>query len=231
MTIKSNNKCPKKSKDRVSADTSPSGQVFGYIRVSTIKQDVEGQRFGILQWADERKLTITEWVEETISSRKGYKDRQLGSLLESLQSGDTLIVSEISRLGRSLTEVMTILHILMETGVRVYSCKERFELDDSINAKVLAFAFSLSAEIERQMISSRTREALARLKAEGKKLGRPKGSLSGSKLDGREQEIHNMLAKGVSKASAARLLGVSRGTLYGWLKTRGLSEPTEGDPE
>ena len=229
MTIKSNRKCSKKSKNRVLADTSPSGQVFGYIRVSTAKQETDNQRFEILRWADERKLTITEWVEETISSRKGYKDRQLGSLLERLQSGDTLIVSEISRLGRSLTEVMTILHILMETGVRVYTCKERFELDDSINAKVLAFAFSLSAEIERQMISSRTREALARIKAEGKKLGRPKGSLSASKLDGREEEIRDMLSKGVAKASAARLLGVSRGTLYGWLKTRGLTEPEEDD--
>ena len=229
MTIKSNRKCSKKSEDRVSTDTSPSGQVFGYIRVSTAKQETDNQRFEILRWADERKLTITEWVEETISSRKGYKDRLLGSLLERLQSGDTLIVSEISRLGRSLTEVMTILHILMETGVRVYTCKERFELDDSINAKVLAFAFSLSAEIERQMISSRTREALARIKAEGKKLGRPKGSLSASKLDGREEEIRDMLSKGVAKASAARLLGVSRGTLYGWLKTRGLTEPEEDD--
>ncbi len=116
--------------------------------------------------------------------------------------------------------MMTILHTMMETGVRVYTCKERFELDDSINSKVLAFAFSLAAEIERQMISSRTREALSRLKAEGKRLGRPKGSLSGSKLDGREQEITEMLAKKVSKASAARLLGVSRGTLYGWLDSR-----------
>ena len=228
MAIKSDTKCSKKSKDKVLADTSQSRRVFGYIRVSTIKQDVEGQRYGILQWADERKLTITEWVEETISSRKGYKDRLLGSLLERLQTGDTLIVSEISRLGRSLTEVMTILHTLMETGVRVYTCKERFELDDSINSKVLAFAFSLAAEIERQMISSRTKEALSRLKSEGRKLGRPKGSLSGSKLDGREQEIRDMLAKGVSKASAARLLGVSRGTLYGWLASRRQGDEATG---
>ena len=228
MAIKSDTKCSKESKDRVKADTGPKNRVFGYIRVSSTKQEVEGQRYGILQWADERKLTITEWVEETVSSRKGYKDRQLGSLLECLQTGDTLIVSEISRLGRSLTEVMTILHTLMETGVRVYTCKERFELDDSINSKVLAFAFSLAAEIERQMISQRTKEALARLKAEGRKLGRPKGSLSGSKLDGREQEIHEMLSKGVSKASAARLLGVSRGTLYGWLASRGCGDATDG---
>jgi DNA invertase Pin-like site-specific DNA recombinase len=108
----------------------------------------------------------------------------------------------------------------MEAGAKVYTSKEKFELDDSINSKVLAFAFSLAAEIERQMLSSRTKEALARLKSEGRTLGRPKGSLSGSKLDGREDEIRMILGKGVSKASAARLLGVSRGTLYGWLESR-----------
>ncbi len=221
MTKKVDSKCSKKSGDRVFADTSPSGRLFGYIRVSTAKQDTDNQRYEILQWADGGNVTITEWVEETVSSRKGYKDRELGALLERLQPGDSLVASEISRLGRSLTEVMTILHTLMEKEVWVFTCKERFELDGSINSKVLAFAFSLAAEIERQMISSRTREALARRKAEGKKLGRPKGSLSGSKLDGREQEIREMLDKGVSKASAARMLGVSRGTLYSWLESRG----------
>jgi len=201
-------------------DTTSSGRVFGYIRVSTAKQETDNQRFEILQWADVRKLVIAEWVEETVSSRKGYRERKLGALLDGLRSGDALIVSEMSRLGRSLTEVMTILHTLMETGVRVYTCKEGFELDDSINSKVLAFAFSLAAEIERQMLSSRTKEALARLKSEGRKLGRPTGSLSGSKLDGREDEIRQILAKGVSKASAARLLDVSRGTLYTFIRTR-----------
>lgn len=111
-----NRKRPKEVADRVSSDTQPPNRVFGYIRVSTAKQDVENQRFEVLKFADERKLTITEWVEETISSRKGHKERLLGSLLERLQTGDTLVVSEISRLGRSLTEVMTILHTLMETG-------------------------------------------------------------------------------------------------------------------
>lgn len=144
--------------------------MYGYIRVSTTRQDTENQKFEILKWADSRKRPVTDWVEETSSSRKGYKDRKLGTLLDNLEPGDTLIVSEISRLGRSLTEVMTILHKLMETGIWVYTCKENFQLDDSINSKVLAFAFSLAAEIERKMISSRTREALARLKSEGKKL-------------------------------------------------------------
>jgi len=221
MANKADGKRTRKGRNRVSADTSAPGRVYGYIRVSTSKQEVEGQRYGILQWVDDRKLVVDEWVEETVSSRKSYRERRLGELLGRVQNGDTLIVSEISRLGRSLTEVMSILHGLMETGVRVFTCKERFELDGSINSKVLAFAFSLAAEIERQMISQRTKEALARRKAEGKKLGRPKGSLSGSKLDGRADEIRDMLDKGVSKASAARILGVSRGTLYGWLASRG----------
>ena len=224
MTNKSDIRCAKKSKNRVSPDNSKAGFVFGYIRVSTAKQEVGVQRFEILKWADERKLAITEWVEETVSSRKDYKERELGNLLGRLQNGDTLIVSEISRLGRSLTEVMTILHSLMETGVRVFTCKEKFELDDSINSKVLAFAFSLAAEIERQMISSRTREALSRLKADGRTLGRPRGSLSANtKLTGREAEIRELLTKGVSKASIAKILAVSRGTLYGFIETRGLN--------
>lgn len=203
----------------------PQNGVYGYIRISTAKQETENQQFEILQWADAHKHTITEWVEETISSRKRLAERQLGNLLERLQNGDTLVVSEISRLGRSLTEVMSILHGLMETGVKVFTCKERFELDGSINSKVLAFAFSLAAEIERQMISSRTREALSRLKSEGKCLGRPKGSLSSTtRLTGRENEIRELLAKKVSKASIAKILGVSRGTLYGFIETRNLKE-------
>jgi len=199
--------------------------VFAYLRVSTDKQDRKNQRYAVMQFADERKLVVDEWVEETVSTRKGYRERKVGALVESLNKGDTLIISEISRLGRSLMEVMTLLHRLVEAKVRVYTCKERFQLDDSINSKVLAFAFSLAAEIERQMISQRTKEALARKKAEGKKLGRPKGSLSKTtKLSGKEEQIRELLGKGVSKSSVAKVLGVSRGTLYGFIASRGLDE-------
>jgi DNA invertase Pin-like site-specific DNA recombinase len=223
VTIKSDSNRSKKDQSGVFVDT-PSADaqstVFGYLRVSTSKQDVENQKFEILKLADEMKVRVDEWVEETASGKTSSKDRKLGGLIDRMKPGDTLIVSEISRIGRSLTEVMSILHGLMEAKVGVYTCKENFRLDDSINSKVLAFAFSLASEIERQMLSSRTREALARRKAEGVKLGRPKGSLSGSKLDGREQEIRDILSKGVSKASAARLLGVSRGTLYAFIRSR-----------
>jgi len=215
MSIKIDGKRSKKSQSRVSSDTSAEHRVFGYIRVSSSKQDGKIQKHEILQWADTRKSIIAEWVEEVISSRKKLHERELGSLLDRLQKGDTLIVSEISRLGRSLTEVMTILHSLMQTGVKVYTCKEHFELDDSINSKVLAFAFSLAAEIERQMISSRTREALSHLKSLGRTLGRPKGRLSSNtKLSGKEDQIRELLTKGVRlQAKNAVCDAVIRGEL------------------
>jgi DNA invertase Pin-like site-specific DNA recombinase len=152
--------------------------IYGYIRVSTDKQTTENQRFEILKFAHGKKLTIDRWIEETISATKKLSDRKLGRLLETMREEDILIVTELSRLGRSLLEVMSILHTLMERQVKVFTTKERYELGNNISSKVLAFAFSLSAEIERSMISSRTKEALARKRSEGKRLGRPKGKLS-----------------------------------------------------
>ena len=139
---------------------------IGYIRVSTSQQlaSEDTQRYEILKLADEKKITINEWIAETVSGTKRADERQLGPLLDRLQKNDCIIVAEISRLGRSLLCIMTILHECMNKGVSLYTCKERFELADNLNSKVLAFAFGLAAEIERQMISQRTREALARLK-------------------------------------------------------------------
>jgi len=166
--------------------------IYAYIRVSTDKQSVENQRFEILKYADTKKFTIDKWVEETVSSRKKLESRILGDTLKQLQKKDILIVSEVSRLGRNLMEVMSILHTCMDSNVQVHTVREKYELGNNINSKVLAFAFSLSAEIERQLISQRTKEALARKKSEGKKLGRPKGSFSKvTKLTGKEEEIKN----------------------------------------
>ncbi|MBI1829273.1 MAG: master DNA invertase Mpi family serine-type recombinase [Thaumarchaeota archaeon] len=197
--------------------------IYAYIRVSSDKQTTENQRFEILKFVDEKKLSINHWVEETVSSTKKLKDRKLSSLIEKLSSKDSLIITELSRLGRSLMEVMSLLHQLMEKGVKVFTTKERYELGNNINSKVLAFAFSLSAEIERNMISQRTKEALARKRSEGKLLGRPKGTLSKkTKLTGKESTIKELLSKHISVSSIARILGVNRLTLSSYIKTRNL---------
>lgn len=198
--------------------------VYGYIRVSTDKQTTENQRFEILKFADEKNLHIDEWVEETISSTKKLSERKLGGLIMDIKKGDILLVSELSRLGRSLMEVMSILHTLMEKNVKVFTTKERYELGNNINSKVLAFAFSLSAEIERSMISSRTKEALARKKSEGKKLGRPKGRFSTTtKLTGRDDLIIEYLQKKIPQTVIARLLNVHRLTVRNYIITRKLT--------
>ncbi|MBV9482921.1 MAG: master DNA invertase Mpi family serine-type recombinase [Acidobacteria bacterium] len=198
--------------------------IYGYIRVSTDKQTTENQRFELLKYADEKKLHIDRWIEETVSSTRRLTDRKLGSLIEEMHTGDTLLVSELSRLGRSLMELMSILHTLMEKGVKVYTAKERYELGNNINSKVLAFAFSLSAEIERSMISSRTTEALARRKSEGKRLGRPKGSLTRqTKLTGKEDLIREYLQKDISQTVIAKLLSVNRLTLRRFIVSRKLA--------
>jgi putative DNA-invertase from lambdoid prophage Rac len=198
--------------------------IYGYIRVSTDKQTTENQRYELLKYADEKKLHIDRWIEETVSSTRRLTERKLGSLIEEMHAGDTLLVSELSRLGRSLLEVMSILHTLMEKNVKVYTAKERYELGNNINSKVLAFAFSLSAEIERSMISSRTTEALARRKSEGKRLGRPKGSLTRqTKLTGKEDLIREYLEKRISQTVIARLLDVNRLTLRRFIASRKLA--------
>ena len=199
---------------------------YGYIRVSTDKQTTENQRFEILKFADEKKLSIDRWIEETISATKKLSDRKLGALIERVHEDDILIVTELSRLGRSLLEVMSILHTLMEKDVKVFTTKEHYELGNNISSKVLAFAFSLSAEIERSMISSRTKEALARKKSEGKRLGRPKGKLSTTtKLTGKDDLIREYLEKKIPQSVIARLLNVHRLTVRNYIRTRKLQKP------
>ena len=197
--------------------------VYAYIRVSTDKQSIENQRFEILKYADAKKVSIDNWIEETVSSRKKLSERLLGQTLYQLQASDILIVSELSRLGRNLMEVMSILNTCMENDVQVHTIKEKYELGNNINSKVLAFAFSLSAEIERQLISQRTKEALARKKAEGVKLGRPKGSLSKhTKLSGKEDVIKELLQNKIGYSAIGRILGVHRLTVKNFVESRKL---------
>lgn len=199
--------------------------INAYIRVSTDKQTVENQRFEILKFANKKKFVVDEWVEETVSGTKKACDRKLGSLIVGMKKGDVLIIAELSRLGRSLMEVMSLLNQLMEKDIKVFAIKENYELGDNINSKVLAFAFSLSAEIERNMISQRTKEGLARKKSEGKSLGRPEGILSkNTKLSDKEDIVKELLSKKISFSGIARVLGVHRVTVANYIKSRKLSK-------
>lgn len=195
--------------------------VYGYIRVSSDKQTVENQRFEILNFCARENLTVDGWIEETISGTKNYDKRKLGELLQDVVPGDLILCSELSRLGRSLFMIMEILSLCMTKECRVWTIKDGYRLGDDIQSKVLAFAFGLSAEIERNLISQRTTEALARKKAEGIKLGRPKGALSKKvKLTGKEDAIRVLLEEGTSWAQIARLLHVDRSTLVRFAKSR-----------
>jgi len=193
--------------------------VYGYIRVSTDKQTVENQRYEINRFCEENVIVVGRWVEETISGAKAVGDRELGRMLKLMKKGDTIICSELSRLGRNLLMIMAILNECMSREIQVWTIKDNYRLGNDINCKVLAFAFGLSAEIERNLISQRTKEALARKKAEGRILGRPKGSKSKlKKLSGKEIEIKSLLDKKVSKAAIARILGVHRLTVLAHVK-------------
>ncbi len=193
--------------------------VYAYIRVSTSKQDVENQRFEIDRFAKEKGLKVNTWVSEVISGTVSTKNRKLGSLLKKMKSGDILILTEVSRLGRSLLEVLTVLNQCVQKKYNLYTVKERYELDNSISSQMLAFAFGLMAEVERNLISMRTKEALARRKAAGQCLGRKKGGKNVRyKLDDKEKLIRSMLSQGCSKASICRKLKCNAKTLDNQLK-------------
>ena len=190
---------------------------YGYIRVSTDKQTVENQRFEIKEFCKKKNIKIDSWIEETITGTLDPKKRQLGKLLKHVKKEDLIICSELSRLGRSLFMIMSVLNYLMEKEVRIWTIKDNYRLGDDIQSKVLAFAFGLSAEIERNLISQRTKEALARKKAEGIILGRPKGKAKKVKLLGKEDFIISLIEKKVPKRQIAKKLKVSPSTLYTFL--------------
>lgn len=194
--------------------------VYGYIRVSSDKQTVENQRFEINNFCTKENLKIDGWIEETISGTKSYDKRQLGILLKRIQKDDLIICAELSRLGRNLFMIMEILNICMTKECRVWTIKDNYRLGEDIQSKVLAFAFGLSAEIERNLISQRTKEALARKKAEGIILGRPKGrktKIEKCKLYGKQKLIVELLRNGTSKRQIAKICKVDRNTLSRFL--------------
>ncbi|GAB3956369.1 master DNA invertase Mpi family serine-type recombinase [Spirosoma harenae] len=198
--------------------------IYAYIRVSTDRQTAENQKYEILKKTSTDRVHVDQWIEETASGTRLANDRELGSLLKKMQPKDLLYVTELSRLGRSLMEIMSILHNCMERDVRVIAIKEGYELGNNISSKVLAFAFGLSAEIERQLISQRTKEALERKKAEGASLGRPKGSRNVSVLlSGKEDHIRELLKNKVSISAIGRIMGVNRQTVNDFIESRNLA--------
>ena len=197
--------------------------IYGYIRVSSDKQTVENQRFEINNFCSRNTMDIDGWIEETISGTKSYNKRELGKLLKRVQKDDLIICAELSRLGRNLFMIMEILNICMTKECRVWTIKDNYRLGEDIQSKVLAFAFGLSAEIERNLISQRTKEALARKKAEGVILGRPQGRKNAPdkyKLSGKEMLIKGLMSEGVSKRGIAKICKVDRNTLARYIKEK-----------
>ena len=201
--------------------------VYGYIRVSSDKQTVENQRFEIERFCKVNNLHIDGWIEETISGTKAYNKRQLGVLLKKVEKDDVIICSELSRLGRSLFMIMEILSICMKKECRVWTIKDNYRLGDDIQSKVLAFAFGLSAEIERNLISQRTKEALARKRSEGVRLGHQRGERLrlNPKCTVRHDWIVAQLEKGTEKTKIAKRLHINICTFYRYLIYTGLHNP------
>ena len=193
--------------------------VYGYIRVSTDKQTVENPRFEIEKFVLKEGIHIDKWIEETVSGTINPSKRNLGKLLSRVKTDDIIICSELSRLGRNMFMIMSILNYLIANGVKIITVKENYRLGQDLQSKVLAFAFSISAEIERSLLSQRTTEALQRKKKEGVKLGRPKGKLNSTyKLTGREEEIVYMLKNGHRIKDICEELHVSTATFYSFVR-------------
>jgi DNA invertase Pin-like site-specific DNA recombinase len=194
---------------------------YAYVRVSTADQDLHKNRYDILHLANEKGLGSVTWVEETVSGRLAWKKRKIAYILEQAQPNDNLIVSELSRLGRSMLECMEILSVATEKNIHVYAVKGHWQLDGTLQSKMIAMAFSIAAEIEHDLISQRTKEALAAKKQLGVKLGRPQGT-GKSKLDAHRAEIEALLANGSTQKFIAQRYRTSEVNLSRWLKKRGI---------
>ena len=201
-------------------------KTIAYLRVSTDKQDFKNQKLEILDYAHKNNVEVDTFLKIKSSSRNSHKNRLLDELMNTLSSGDTIIVSELSRLARSLGQIIQIVDELVKNNVKLFCIKENISVDPKsrdLQSKVTITMFGLFAEIERDLISERTKAGLQAAREKGKVLGRPKGSLGNSKLDGKERDIKDLLNKGVSKTAMAKILGVSRTCLYSFIETRKLS--------
>ena len=188
--------------------------VIGYIRVSSNKQTVEHQRFEIQNFAHREGLKIDVWEEETISSRRPLSKRKISEVMQMAKDKDIIIACEISRFGRSISEVLHILEVFLNNGCQVWTIKENYKLGNNMQSKIVACIFGLAAEIERTLISERTKSSLANIRASGKKLGRPmKSENKKLKLSKNQEKIKLLLGEGFSKSKIARMMGVQRTTL------------------
>jgi len=199
-------------------------KTVAYLKTSLDRQEIQGQKQVILEFAQREKITVSRFIEMPVSSTKTTKEKKIDQLLDQLKSGDMLIVSELSRMGRSVGEIIRTVDVLVKGKICFIAIKEGIWLDEKkdLQNQVMIRMFGQLAEIECGLISVRTKEGLAAARAKGTKLGRPRGSLGKSRLDGRIEEIKKLLALGVSKASIAKITGVSRTTLCHFIKSRGL---------
>ena len=198
--------------------------VYAYLRVSTDTQDTDNQKHGIIQYAKANNLTSLHYIKDTASGKKHWTARQLGSLLAKATAKDIILFAEVSRIGRSTLQVLEFLQTAADKEIIIHIAKQRMIFDNSLNSRIIATTLALASEIEREFISIRTKEALAKRKAAGYTLGRPKGSTNKShKLDPHEKEIQQLLAAKVSKAAIARMLNVSRNTVIDYIKLKELT--------
>jgi DNA invertase Pin-like site-specific DNA recombinase len=195
-------------------------QVFAYLRVSTDAQDVANQRHGVVRYCTEKNLLAPVFIEDTASGKTDWRTRPLGQLVTRSMPGDVIVVAEVSRLARSTLQVLEIGRECIERGVHLHVAKNGIVFDDTMQSKIVATVLGLVAEIERDFISARTKEALAKRKAEGMKLGRPTGPARSLRLDAHADKIDEYLSKGIDKRAVAKLLDVAPNTLYAWLKVR-----------
>lgn len=199
-------------------------QIIAYLRVSSSTQELQNQKLAVMEYAHHEGLQIDRFIEVELSTRKASQKKQLDTAIDKLKSGDLLLISELSRIGRNISSIITTIDKLIQQNVKLISIKENIRIDGehNIQSKMLVTMFGLLAELERDLISQRTKEGLKNARAKGKKIGRPKGTKGKSKLDGKEQEIITYLDKKISKANIAKLLNVSRTTLNYFIESRNL---------
>ena len=196
---------------------------IAYFRVSTQEQDLEKNKADILHFANEKELGKVDFVEEKVSGTISWKKRKIATILESLTEGDSILISEFSRLGRSMLECMEIISIALEKKIRIYALKGNWQLEDSMQSKIMAMVFAMASEIERDMISKRTKEALRVKKEQGVQLGRPKGP-GKSKLDKYRPEIEAFLMNGSTQKFIAQRYEITEATLSNWIKKNNIKK-------